>query len=148
MGKKRKKKESPLPVAIRYEERKSGGAPINPEDSWPDYEDEEIDFWLTSVRLYEPDPAPKWSWFQEVVDVDFPVEIGMKVYVVVVRYTTGGTFIRTKGAWNILGVFPDSKKAGDMVTSVYNDTYSGYKCWQGYFESLESCEHHEMTVEL
>lgn len=136
----------PVKLAIRYDESRYGGAAINPEDPWPDHEDEHTEFSLTSVRLYEENPDNKWSWHQEVVEVDFPVEVGSTVYVVVVRYTTGGTFGRTLGAWSILGVYPDAEKADAVVKSVYDDSYPGYKCWQGYFESLESCDSHDMVV--
>lgn len=30
---------------------------------------------------------------------------------------------------------------------LYDKTYEGYKCWEGYFESFESCEVQSMVVE-
>lgn len=143
----KKPQELPVKLAIHYSESRYGGAAINPEDPWPDHEDEYTEFSLLSVRIYEPDPANKWAWHQEVIEVDFPVEVGSTVHVVVVRYTTGGTFGRTLGAWSILGVYPDAEKANAVVKSVEDDTYPGYKCWQGYFESLESCDSHDMLVQ-
>jgi hypothetical protein len=85
---------------LTYDEEISGGQAKDPEDRWTDHEDTDIEFSLR--RCYgAAERVP--VWLRERVDLDFDVHVGDQVYVVVVRYGTGGTFGHTNGAWYIEG---------------------------------------------
>lgn len=130
-------------VWLTYRESTSGGQAIDPDDGWTDYEDEHVDF---SLRHCYSTAEKVPDWLREQVDVDFKVKVGAEVDVVVVRYTTGGTFGRTLGYWYIEGIYPKGKQAEKVSKSIYNGTYEGYKPWVGYFESLEQVEIETLTV--
>jgi hypothetical protein len=133
-----------MKLYLDYKECSSGGEirAGQEEESWPDYEDINIDWHLTNCKITSDN-----GYCQETVDVDFPVSVGQTVFVVYVRYSTGDTFSRTYGAGFIVGVYKDKETAEKVQKSVYDKTYTGYACWIGYFESLESCEVKEMTCE-
>ena len=64
----------------------------------------------------------------------------MEVYVVIVRYTTGDSFGITHGAWCVEGVYAEKDEANKVYKSILDNTYEGYKEWEGYFEHLESAQ--------
>jgi hypothetical protein len=127
---------------LSYYEHKTGGEPLSDGD-WPDYSDTDID-WGLQKCFKDKEKAP---WLRQVEQVDFVPKVGDTVYVVYVRYGTGDTFGRVNGAWHILGVYEHQGQAEKVKNSVYDKTYKGYKCWEGYFESCESCEVEAMVVE-
>ena len=130
-----------------YTEHRSGGEVCagQEDDDWPSHEDENIDWHLIECRSTRTEN----HWYQEEVEIDFQADVGSIVYVVYVRYGTGGTFGHTNGAWVILGIYKTEQEAINVKKSVDDDTYDGrvYKCWTGYFECLESCEVESMKVE-
>jgi hypothetical protein len=130
---------------LTYTESRYGGEICagQEEESWPSHEDEYIEWSLRACKLSR-DPK---HWLHETVDIDFSPAVGSTVYVVYVRYSTGGTFIRTNGAWRIMGIFSSLEEAIILEKSVNNGSYDGYKFWEGHFESFESCEVESMTVE-
>lgn len=130
-------------VWFTYSEHRYGGEAINPEDRWTDHTDEHIEFSLT--HCYDRSEKIK-EWIREQVDVSFEPKVEQEVYVVVVRYTTGGTFGRTLGAWYIEGVYEHQGQADKVVKAIEKDKYQGYKPWIGYFEHLESVDYERMTV--
>ena len=142
---KKKKEEERNCLYLTYDEHRYGGGirEGQEDESWPDHEDEDIEWNLLKCKKSRDEK----HWYQEVLDIDFFPEIGSTVHVVYVRYGTGGTFGHTNGAWTILGVYERLEDANKVKKSVDDDTYDGYKCWQGYFESFESCEVESMTVE-
>lgn len=134
-----------MKLYLTYDERRYGGEICEgqEDDDWPSHEDENIDWSLRECWVTRHEK----HWEQEQVEVDFSANVGSTVYVVYVRYGTGGTFGHTNGAWTILGVYGRQDQAEKVKQSVYDDTYDGYKCWQGYFENLESCEIERMVVQ-
>jgi len=131
-----------MDLYLSYYESKTGGEALS-EGDWPDFSDTDID-WHLQKCFKEKDKAP---WLREVHSVDFDVNVGDTVHVVYVRYGTGDTFGRVNGAWTILGVYNTYEEASDLEKSIYNKTYDGYKCWEGYFECFESCAVESMLVE-
>lgn len=120
-----------------YSETRTGGQAINPED-------EDIEFSLRGCY----NAAEKISeWLKEQVDLNFKVKVGDEVHVVVVRYTTGGSFGRTMGAWYIEGVYKTAKKADKVEKAIWSGKYKGHKPWVGYFEKLEYVQIETMMVE-
>lgn len=144
---KKKKKEEPdrWTLYLTYDESRTGGAVCEGQenDPWPSYEDEYTEFTLIRCNKESKNAA----WAKESLETTFKPEVGSKVWVVVVRYSTGGTFGTTNGAWTILGIYEHLDEAKKVEASVHDNTYSGYKCWVGYFESLECVEIESMTVE-
>ena len=124
-------------VYLTYTEYRSGGDVCKgDEDSdWPCYEDTDTDWNLVDCALTQK----PWPTYTERVEVDFDVKVGDGVWVVYVRYGTGDSFGRTNGCWKIIGVYKHQGQASKILKSIEDDTYTGYKCWTGYFESLESC---------
>ena len=147
MAKKKKKQEEVdrWTLYLTYDESRSGGEVCEGQenDPWPCYEDENIDFSLTRCNKESKNAA----WAKESIEVTFQPKVGSTVWVVVVRYSTGGTFGRTNGAWTILGIYEHLDEAKKVEASVHDNTYPGYKCWVGYFEHLERVEVESMTVE-
>lgn len=126
-----------------YRETKSGGEICEGEenDSWPNHEDEYIEWHLLKCVLEKP------VWPYEIVRADFKVETGDKIHAVCVRYTGGGSFITTHGNGTIEGVYRTIEEATTVEQSIYKNTYEGYTPWRGHFESLESCYVETMIVE-
>lgn len=102
--------------------------------------DKDIEWTLTGCYRHRK------RWLVESVDIDFDANPGQTVYVVYVRYGAGSTFGHTSGAWEIIGIYEHEDEARSVVKSIEYDTYSGYKCWEGYFESLERADYESMVV--
>jgi len=145
MTKKKKQEVIHWTLYLTYDESMSGGEICEGQenDPWPSHEDEYIEFSLT--RCNKTSHLAAWS--KESVEVDFKPEVGSNIWVVVVRYSKGGTFGRTNGAWNIIGIYKNAEEAKKVEASIHDNSYSGYKCWSGYFEELERVDVEQMTVE-
>ena len=133
---------------MTYHESKTGGDICEGDEnsSWPNYEDEHIEWYLTGCYL-DKDVTP---WRREQVEVDFEPAVGQEVWAVYVNYNTGGSFGCTKGACSILSVHDTKEKAEAVKKLVYeDDTYTpacGYRVWVGYFESFNFCEIESLIV--
>lgn len=129
---------------LTYNEYHTGGGVCEgqEDDAYPDYEDENVEWYLLECRL----TRSKTTWYHEELTVDFEPKVNDTVYVVYVRYGDGNTFGHTNGCWNILGVYSNELDAMRVKESVEDDSYEGYKCWEGYFNNLERCEIEGMIV--
>jgi len=141
---KKSKKEEGYEIYLTYEEGRSGGeVRAGYEDAdWPNYENKYIDFSLIGAWRTSADK----SWV-ETVTVDFDPVKSDKVYVVVVRYSTGNTFGKTCGDWHIEGAYSNLEIAEKIAKTIIDDTYKGYKPWSGFFESLEDVSVECMTLD-
>lgn len=124
---------------IKYWETRTGGEKINPDETWSDYEDEFIEFGITSVSTAR-DPQ---HWLYHEVDSD--ITEGEWAFVVLVRYESGCTFGRTLGNHYIQGVYKMRDDAQAVRDSIQDGSYCkqggySYKPWEGYFERLESVD--------
>jgi hypothetical protein len=128
-------------VYLRYEDHTSGGCALSDEE-YSNLEDEYVEFYPRSLHTQ----AGNWS---EEINVDFdPAKLADKaVFLVHVRYSTGSTFGHSYGHWEVIGVYATRNEAAAVVKSIGDDSYSGYKCWNGYFDSLESAELDAMVLE-
>ena len=127
---------------LSYYEHKTGGEAESDEE-WCSYTDTDID-WGLEKCFKTKDKAP---WLRQVETVDFDPKVGDTVYVLYVRYGTGNSFGHVNGAWSILGIYEDHEQAEKIKDSINNNTYDGYRCWEGYFECFESCSVESMVVE-
>lgn len=77
-----------------------------------------------------------------------------KVYLVIPRYSDGGTFGRTVGYWCIQGAYADEASALKLARSIqgknfkaeYPEMASAYMPWEGYFSGLQDVEVHCFTI--
>jgi hypothetical protein len=95
------------------------------------------------------------DYWTEEVEINFEPKVGQKVFMIVPRYTSGGTFGQTSGYYQIFGVYSTEKAAESMREFLYLENSSSkeglmgtgmYRAWMGYFESLENIELHYLTV--
>ena len=137
-----------MKLYLLYKESRSGGEICEgqEDDNWPDHEDTIIDWSLTCCKLSRHER----EFRSEEVEVPFHVNKGDTVYVVYVRYTTGGTFGKTLGAWHIVGIYNDLNEAAAIESSINDGSYEKKKGvwvpWKGYFERFERCDVEYMTV--
>lgn len=128
---------------ISTTETSTGGEPES-DDEWCHHSDT-----VRSVSFDSVSRNPQGFWgcgtsfevSQEVYESD-------KVFLVIVRYSDGGTFGRTTGNWEILGSFLTEQEALTMATSIEDGTmeknskYPYALPWVECFNSLEDVEVH------
>ncbi len=134
------------PLYLTYDERRYGGSPINPEDAWPDYEDEHVEFYPIGL-FKDRDNAGIFPHGLMEDEVHGTFEPGDGAYVVIVRYGSGSTFGRSFGEWHLVGVYDNENSAKEIEKSIENHTFEGYMPWVGYFESFESANVFAMLVQ-
>ena len=142
MGKTRAEEE--LRLYIDYDTSSEGGEICEGEEGseWPSHEPEIRS--VTFNGIYRSNPQHKF--FVDSHMVSMPVFNSPVVYMVVVRYQTGGTFGCSQGCHEVINIFSTSAEAEDLKNSIQDDSYPGYKCWEGYFERLEGVEIHRFDV--
>ena len=124
---------------VLYDEYSSGGEVCKEDEGtkWPNYEPTYID-----VRLRDLVISNESSLRGESIEIDFdPLDyVGKKLYLVFVRYTTGGTFGYSTGN----PCFPDCcinlKEAKKIEAKIREGKWNGDSPWKGYFEKLDSVE--------
>ena len=143
----KQKVKEPKRIYIEYHENETGGEAEDPNDRWSDYADtvKEVEF----IKLYRE--VPKDRFFYHSVEVSNEDLLKLdKLYLAVVRYTDGGTFGKTIGYWEVIGVAPTYKIAELMLEEAIKSTkkgdYKNYKPWEGYFASLNDTEIHKLDV--
>lgn len=140
------KKEEPVRIYLDYSESRSGGAAHDPTDRWTSHDDIVID--VEFKRLHRSQPA---KFFYDSFELSNPDLAKLdKLYMAVVRYSTGNTFGHTQGAWHVEGFAPTYQIAELMLEeatkpSIKGD-YKSYKPWEGYFERLTNTEIYTMEV--
>lgn len=114
-----------------------------PEEQWGEWE---THYEWSLGRVFTKSPqgfTPYWN----TVELDKPVEPNSKVYLVVVRYSSGNTFGRSEGNGTIAGIYTTLEQASEARELVEQDKWPGYAPWNGYFESLESVSIEVRVVE-
>lgn len=126
-----------------YSSYSEGGeiSPGNEGKKHPEYEDTYVYFTPQKLVTEYPDIMSV-----ETIDTYFNPMVGDKVYLVIVRYSTGDTFGTTFGEWKIIGIFKTETESELVRFDIENGTYKGSKPWQGYFERLESVDVFPMTI--
>ncbi len=136
---------------VYYEESSTGGDYRGQFKKRPDSHTE---FKVEAVTLEETS-----KYFKEVVNVDWPVQRGDRVFVLVVRYTTGGSFCTEYGKWTIFDIYKtedDLFTARDLLIEE-NEKYQSsvgklpgwegeHREWMGYFESLEGFDVYDVII--
>ena len=95
---------------VLYDETRTGGEKVDPEDRWSDRRDIHIDYTVKGVRAKKPDYG-----YERVnvatIDTSFEVKDVQIVYVVLVKYKTGDTFGSSYGNGHIVGVYNSAEEA-------------------------------------
>ena len=126
---------------VKYNETSEGGeiCESDVDLEWPNYETEFRYTTYEYVTFNKPTALTLWYEWKTITIREQTLYEQLKtcdkVYLVVVVYSTGGTFSHTEGMHEIIGAYPtraDAEKALEECTSNTN----GYKPWEGYFEHL------------
>ena len=136
---KKVKKPEPKYIYLSYDEYRSGGEVEEGQsenDRYASREDTDIDFQPRGISVELGNRIDI-----DNIQVNFnPLDyVDKRIYLVIVRYSTGDTFGHTNGAWCIEGAYLTDLEAINVRDSINNDSYKGkYPDWKGYFERLES----------
>lgn len=125
---------------VEFVENRSGGEPEDPAERWTSYSDTYID--VKFVRFHRENKDN--NWFDSVEVDDESLLRKDKLYLGVVRYSTGDTFSHTIGAWHLVGVKASYEEAGKMLKEALKG--NGHKPWQGYFEDFSGTEIYTLEV--
>ena len=135
----KKIKEKNLYKIVYYREIK-GSSYKDPDkgDPWSGYNHVEIEITHMGPAYFSEEGK---SWRAKRVEnidpkIDWEIFVG-KIYLVLVRYTTGGTFGETNGEFDLHYVTGDLKSAEKWRKDNYKDLEKRYT---GYFERLESVD--------
>ncbi len=106
--------------------------------------------WLNGTRAFTKDWSRGYATYRNRVEVDFEPIPGTTVFIVIVKYTTGGTFEHGED-FKVVAAFDEPDKAiglQELIETDYNDhprEYGNIKfdgteyyagTWKGYFEHL------------
>ncbi len=130
-------------IYITYSESRSGGACCKGDSGpWASREDAFID--ITFKFLHKD--YVKDSFFYHSLEIEDESLLEEKnLCLCVVRYSTGDTFGRTNGAWEVVGITKIYKEAEELLKEETKDK-NAYKPWNGYFERLEGTEIHVLPL--
>lgn len=130
-------------VYIEYDSHQSGGEPESDEE-WSCHSDTVIT--VNFKRLHREPPANRF--FYDSIDLPHDGMLKMDhLWLAVIRYSSGDTFGHSTGHWHIVGIAPTYEIAQLMIDEEIKPSTPGkYKCWEGYFESLEDTEIHELRL--
>jgi hypothetical protein len=126
-----------------YTEHSTGGEVLS-DERWSSRAPTYITWQLKDVFTKEPKHTP---YYDEItvkgVDDIKNVEY---FYFVIARYSDGDTFGQSEGHCTVVNVLTDGEEAYALAQRVNEgkDTEKDfapqcYKCWNGYFQSLEEC---------
>lgn len=120
---------------VQVETYSIGG--YDPEDSWS-RDSTEGSCYVTGATIVEKDGY-------DTLGVEEDISSGDTIYLVWAEYTTGDSFGRDAGNYELLEVFTDAQAACDRVA--YWENISDYSVpWIGHFESLDGV--HVTTLEV
>ena len=136
------KEETKTKLALEYEQNSYVTEKADPDDSW-DRDNTATEFSPTVLRLGDKGR----NWRVEVFDVDYPVQVGDNLFLVVVRYDTGDTFGHNENEFCFIGVYKTKKELEKVNKSIKDGSHEKSYIWTGYFENYRDTEIHFMTVE-
>ena len=142
-------KLGPKRVYIEYDEYATGGEPED-DGEWSCRSDTVKT--VTFKRLHREKPANRF--FYDSIELANDKMIDMDhLFLAVVRYSTGNTFGHTTGEHYIVGIAPTYEIAQMMLDEETKPSPKNshgsqirYKPWEGYFESLEDTEIHQLRL--
>ncbi len=98
----------------------------------------------------------------EPITVNFDTTNITTAWLVIVRFTSGGTFGTTHGYWRVEGVFATADSAYNMQKTIREGVYIASfsnpdtgeviaelkNAWEGYYNSLDSVEVRQMEIDV
>jgi hypothetical protein len=139
---KKEEEKEPLRLYFIYDEHRSGGESLEPDNRWSSHADINIE--VKFHEFYRNPPTHRF--FYDSKEVSEEIYNASRAYLAVVRYSTGSTFGNTYGAWHIVGIALTREDAEKMLKEAVEDE-GGYKPWVGYFESLTDTEVYGLVIE-
>jgi hypothetical protein len=154
---KKKTQESPPPESglwMRYSESEHCIQDDFNRDDWSGYSEYQKEF--HPISLHRSQPA---EWYYEKLELNFDPKEVNKVWIVVARYTDGGTFGCTHGYWKVKAVCKTDDEAYAIKKQIENGTFpkpkyawrgkdhEGMHEWEGYFAALDDVEVHRMEID-
>lgn len=136
-------------VELDVETQHNDDADLNPNNEPYRYQGSSSS-WLNGVRAFTKDWSRGHATYRRCVEVSFEPIPGATVFIVIVKYTTGGTFEHGED-FKIVAAFDKADKAIELRELIETD-YREYKekynhlefdgveyytgTWKGYFEHL------------
>jgi hypothetical protein len=138
--------ESPYQLYLNYKETEEIIRDDFCRSNWSGYSESRKHFHLKSVA------RKGQTGYHSCEKYNLTEEAPNKAFLVIVRYTDGGTFGCTHGYWTLRGVFKTRGEAEGMAKSIRDESYEEvpgqqYLAWTGYFASLEDVEIHAVVIE-
>lgn len=111
------------------------------DDSW-DRDNTATDFSPEILRL----GTKGNNWCVETFEVDFPVEVGNLLFLVVVRYDTGDSFGYNENDFCFIGVYKEKEEAQKVRESIEDGSHELSYKWTGHFEKYRNTEVYLMNL--
>ena len=128
------KKPSPTYIYIKVSDSIIGGEVCaGQEGPYASREDEHREYFYDYASKTKPEGTYSYGW--DSLEVSPDLLPSAKIFLAIVEYYNGGSFVRTYGNHYILGAFSTRKEAEDMLEEATKEE-SSYKPWCGYFEGL------------
>lgn len=137
----------PQKIYVSYDESTSGGEAEDPNDEWTHHADRVTD--LTIYGLHKSKPSKPNASYDGIVILDPEILKLQHVYLVVVRYSDGGTFGRTCGYhmfWSIRATEAEVLADKAMIEAPQDPLDRNFRPWEGYFAGLEDVEIHLLPL--
>ena len=126
--------KDPLRLYLIYNEHRSGGDRINPDEQWSRRTPRYITVEFKGLFRSQAD-----RFFYDSVEVDEETFKSDVAYLAVVRYSDGDTFGQSHGHFHIVGAYSTIKEADEMLKNAL-ESEDSYKPWNGYFASLDDTD--------
>lgn len=129
------KKPKPTYIYIKVSDSTSGGEVCEgQEGSYVSREDEYREYFYDYASKTKPEGAYSYGW--DSLEVSPDLLSSCKIFLAIVEYYNGGSFVRTYGNHYILGAFSTRKEAEDILEEATKEDSASYNPWIGYFEGL------------
>lgn len=129
------KKPKPTYIYIKVSDSTTGGEVCEGQEGpYASREDEYREYRYEYASKAKPEGTYSYGW--DSLEVSPDILSADKIFLAIVEYYNGGSFVRTYGNHYILGAFPTRKEAEDVLEEATKEDSDNYKPWAGYFEGL------------
>ena len=140
------KKPKPTYIYIKVSDSTTGGDVCAGEEGpYACREDEYREYFYYYASKTKPEGTYSYGW--DSLEVSPNLLSSDKIFLAVVEYYNGGSFVRTYGNHYILGAFSTRKEAEDILEEATKEDSDFYKPWDGYFEGLTDTKVAKLDLE-